>query len=305
MGDWIDPYFGAAVLLVAAVASGHAVIHKREPRSAALWVLVIWILPAAGPVLYALLGVNRVERRAARMRRRKVRHRSVSELPAGEPGTHFAPLARLMNQVAERPLLAGNTVDALVNGEQAYPAMLAAIGAARESVAMASYIFDAHGVGKEFVDALAAAVQRGVAVRVLIDDVDARFSFSNAVKPLRRAGVSVGVFNPPLVPARLHALNLRNHRKILVVDGGEGYSGGMNVDCRYLRPEAPARAFRDLHFRLRGPVVAQLMEVFAEDWQFTCGEALRGRAWFPALQPAGGVAARVIAAGPDESVEGR
>jgi cardiolipin synthase len=303
MDDWIDPYFGAAVLLVAAVASGHAVIHKREPRSATLWVLVIWILPAAGPILSALLGVNRVERRAARMRRRKVRHRSVSELPTGEPGTHFAPLARLMNQIAERPLLSGNTVDALVNGEQAYPAMLAAIGAARESVAMASYIFDAHGVGKEFVDALAAAVQRGVAVRVLIDDVDARFSFSNAVKPLRRAGVSVAVFNPPLVPARLHALNLRNHRKILVVDGREGYSGGMNVDCRYLRPEAPAQAFRDLHFRLRGPVVTQLMEVFAEDWQFTCGEALRGRAWFPALQPAGGVAARVIEAGPDESVE--
>ncbi len=302
MDDWIDPYFGAAVLLVAAVASGHAVIHKREPRSATLWVLVIWILPAAGPILYALLGVNRVERRAARMRRRKVRHRSVSELPAGEPGTHLAPLARLVSQIAERPLLPGNTVDALVNGEQAYPAMLAAIGAARESVAMASYIFDAHGVGKEFVDALAAAVQRGVAVRVLIDDVDARFSFSTAVKPLRRAGVSVAVFNPPLVPARLHALNLRNHRKILVVDGREGYSGGMNVDCRYL-PEPPAPAFRDLHFRLRGPVVAQLMEVFAEDWQFTCGEALRGRAWFPALQPAGGVAARVIEAGPDESSE--
>ena len=83
----------------------------------------------------------------------------------------------------------------------------------------------------------------------------------------------------------------------------EGYSGGMNVDCRYVRPEAPARAFRDLHFRLRGPVVTQLMEVFAEDWQFACGEALRGRAWFPAPQPAGDVAARVIEAGPDESSE--
>ncbi len=301
MVDALDIVLGAVVLASALLASGHAVIRKREPRSAALWVLVIWILPAAGPVLYVLFGVNRVERRAARMRRRKVRHRSASPLPAGEPGTRFAPLARLVEQVVERPLLPGNALDVLVDGAQAYPAMLAAINQARESVAMASYIFDAHGVGREFIDALSAAARRGVVVCVLIDDVDVRFSFSSAVKPLRRAGVGVAVFNPPLFPARLHAFNLRNHRKILVVDGREGYSGGMNVDCRYLQPEAPERAFRDLHFRLRGPVVAQLMEVFAEDWQFTCGEALRGRKWFPPLGPEGGIAARAIEAGPDES----
>ena len=139
--------------------------------------------------------------------------------------------------------------------------------------------------------------------RVLIDDVDARFSRSSAVKPLRAAGVNVAVFNPPLIPARLHALNLRNHRKILVVDGGEGYTGGLNVDCRYWRPEAPEQAFRDLHFRLRGPVVAHLMEVFADDWQFTTEEPLRGLKWFPRLAEQGAVLARGIEAGPDESFE--
>jgi len=301
--DPFDMAIGATIIVVAAIASGHAVIYKREPRSATLWVFVIWILPAAGPILYLLLGVNRVERRARRMARRKVRHRSVSQLPAGEPGTHFAPLARLVQEVVDRPLLPGNAVEALIGGEQAFPAMLEAIGRARESVALASYIFDAHGIGREFIDALGAAAQRGVKVRVLIDDVDDRFSFSSAVKPLRRAGVGVAVFNPPLVPARLHALNLRNHRKILVVDGREGYTGGMNIDCRYLQPQAPAQAFRDVHFRLRGPVVAQLMEVFAVDWHFTCEEELRGRAWFPSLEPQGAVAARAIEAGPDENLE--
>ena len=299
----VDVAFGASVMVAALLASGHALIFKREARSAALWVIVIWVLPALGPVLYLVLGINRVERRAARLRRRVERYRSLSQHPAGEPGTHLAPLARLVGEVVQRPLLPGNSVEPLVDGAQAYPAMLEAIAGARTSVAMASYIFDGNGIGEQFVAALAAAVRRGVEVRVLIDDVDARFSRSSAVKPLRRAGVTVAVFNPPLVPARLHALNLRNHRKILVVDGALGFTGGMNVDCRYWRPEAPAEVFRDLHFALRGPVVAQLTEVFADDWQFATGQALRGEPWFPSLAAAGGALARGIEAGPDESSE--
>jgi cardiolipin synthase len=168
---------------------------------------------------------------------------------------------------------------------------------------LASYIFDSDGIGAEFVDALIRAHKRGVAVRVLVDDVDVRFTRSSAYKPLRRAGVPLGVFNPPLVPARLNAVHLRNHRKILVVDGRVGFTGGMNIDRRYWSPDAPAEASRDLHFRLRGPVVAQLAEVFAEDWQFATDEALRGAPWFVPLEPAGSVFARCIDDGPDEGTE--
>ena len=303
MKDAVDVAFVVAVALAALSASGHAVIYKRDSRSAAIWVLVIWILPALGPVAYALLGVNRVERRAARMRRGMVRHRTDPQFPPSEPGTHFTPLARLVGQVVERPLLPGNAIEPLVDGGNAFSAMLVAINGSQTSVAMSSYIFDGDGIGAEFVNALADAARRGVEVRVLIDDVDARWSTSSAVKPLRKRGVNVAVFNPPLVPARLHALNLRNHRKILVVDGALGFTGGLNVDCRYWRPEAPEQAFRDLHFRLRGPVVAQLMEVFADDWQFTTDEALRGPKWFPPLAEAGGCLARAIEAGPDEAFE--
>lgn len=301
----VDVAFGASVMAVALLASGHAVIYKREARAAALWVVLIWVLPALGPVLYYLLGINRVQRRAARMRGRIERYRSLAQDAASEPGTHLAPLARLMGEVAQRPLLGGNAIEELVDGAKAYPAMLAAIESARSSIAMASYIFDGKGIGARFVQALAAAAKRGVQVRVLIDDVDARFSWSSAVKPLRRSGVPVAVFNPPLLPARLHAINLRNHRKILVVDGMVGFTGGMNVDCRYwadgeARDQAEGKVFRDLHFRVRGPVVSQLAEVFADDWQFTTGEPLRGEPWFPRLQPAGNALARSIEDGPDQ-----
>ena len=304
MTDPVNLAYGAAVVAAALFASGHALIYKREPRSAALWVVFIWLLPAAGPVLYVLLGVNRVGRRAARLRRAMVRHRAAPELGSCSPDGHLVPLARLVGQVVDRPLLPGNAVEALVDGSRAYPAMLEAIDAAGVSVGLASYIFDADGIGAEFVAALARAARRGVAVRVLIDDVDVRFSFSSALKPLRRADVPVGIFNPPLVPARLHALNLRNHRKILLVDGELGFTGGLNIDQHYWRPERPAEAFRDLHFRLRGPVVTQLAEVFANDWQFATGEALRGRAWFSSgSRNLGPTAARAIEAGPDESFE--
>jgi cardiolipin synthase len=304
MRDPLEIAFGAAVLTAALFASGHAVIYKREARSAALWVIVIWVMPALGPILYLLMGVNRVQRRAARLRADMVRHRSDPDATVGEPsGTHLAPLARMMNNVIERPLAPGNSVEPLVDGVQAYPAMLEAIESAQSAIMLSSYIFHGDGIGAQFVDALARAVGRGVVVRVLVDDVDVRFTWSSAYKPLRRAGVPLGVFNPPLVPARLNAVHLRNHRKILVVDGAIGFTGGMNIDRRYWSPEAPDNASRDLHFRLLGPVVAQLAEVFADDWQFATGEALRGAPWFVPLVPAGRVLARCIDDGPDEGTE--
>lgn len=294
--------FSAAAIAAALVASAHAIIYKRESRSASIWVFLLLVLPAVGVVLYVLLGVNRVQRRAARMRRSTPRHRNRSQLLTGEPGTHFAPLARLVGEVADRPLLPGNTVEPLISGAEAYPAMLEAIGGARSSVMLASYIFDGDGVGAQFVEALAAAKQRGVEVRVLIDDVSCRFSIHPASKPLARAGIPLAIFNPPFLPARLHAANLRNHRKIMVVDGALGFTGGMNIARRYWR-DGPEHAFRDLHFRLRGPVVAHLAEVFCDDWAFTSGERLGGEKWFPALAPAGTVLARGIESGPDEAFE--
>jgi cardiolipin synthase A/B len=304
MREPVDIAFGIAVLAAALVASGHAVIYKRESRSAALWVVLIWVMPALGPILYLLMGVNRVQRRAARLRGDMVRHRADPEAVPGEPaGTHLAPLARMLNNVLDRPLMPGNSVEPLVDGVQAYPAMLEAIGSAQSSIMLASYIFHGDGIGAQFVDALARAMQRGVAVRVLVDDVDVRFTWSSAYKPLRKAGIPLGVFNPPLVPARLNAVHLRNHRKILVVDGRLGFTGGMNIDRRYWSPGATGEASRDLHFRLRGPIVAQLAEVFADDWQFSTDEALRGAPWFVPLEPAGGVLARCIDDGPDESSE--
>jgi len=307
--SWI---LSALAFAAALAASAHALIYKREPRSAALWTVVIWLVPTVGPILYLLFGINRIRRRASALREDMVRCQTPSQLQmdaaktgvgTGSADEPLAKLASLVERVTQRPLLHGNHIEPLINGGEIFPAMIEAIEKARSSVALASFIFDGTGIGARFVEALDRARRRGVAVRVLIDDVYVRVSRSSAFKPLRRAGVPVAVFNPPLVPARLQAAQLRNHRKLLIVDGRTGFTGGANIFKPYWRPEAPDLAQRDLHFRIRGPVVRHLAEVFADDWQFTTGEALRDEKWLPELDPMGDMAARGFEAGPDESLD--
>jgi cardiolipin synthase A/B len=138
---------------------------------------------------------------------------------------------------------------------------------------------------------------------VLIDDTGARYSFPSIVHPLRNGGVPVARFLPSALPWRFMSINLRNHRKILVADGQVGFTGGMNIRQACVLKEHPRRPTQDLHFRIEGPVVADLQEAFADDWYFSTREALHGEKWFPKIAPAGTVTARGIADGPDEDFE--
>ncbi|MCX7901282.1 MAG: phospholipase D-like domain-containing protein, partial [Burkholderiaceae bacterium] len=291
--------------VAALLAAGHAVIYKRDPRSATLWVLLIALLPALGPLLYVLFGINRTQRRAQRLRSESAALPPLQTDAAVQLPESWRGFAHLVGRLTCLPLTAGNRITALVGGADAYPAMLQAIDSARHSVALATYIFDGQGIGECFVAALARAQARGVQVRVLIDDVHVRLSRGSAYRALVHAGVPVASFNATVIPARLHAMNLRNHRKILVVDGALGFTGGMNVQRPYFRPDAPAQALRDLHFRVEGPVVAQLRQTFARDWADTTNEALEAAFWGaePAPLAAGAALARCIEAGPDETVD--
>jgi cardiolipin synthase A/B len=310
----IWPYLlGFAIAAGAVGASLHAITTKRTTGSALAWVGLVWLSPLAGAILYLLLGVNRVHRQASAARAGARRYRESWRLaPAaadalverrGAAYGHLGDLARLGNAVAERPLLSGNRVEMLCGGEEAYPAMLAAIDAASESVSLATYIFDYDRAGRSFVDALRRARERGVAVRVLIDDVGARYSRPTSVAALKKADVPVARFMPATLHWKMPYFNLRNHRKLLVTDGRVGFTGGMNIreghDLR-LNPKHPTP---DTHFRIEGPVVAEMQEVFAEDWSFATGEALSGPAWFPELEASGEMLVRGVSDGPDIDFE--
>lgn len=305
---------GICAVLVAGSASAHVILHKRDVRAAIGWVGLIWLVPFAGAGLYGLLGINRIQRRAAELRLHRGAGGASLAPPGGGGGAappvpplaaddrHLAAIARLVDGTAAPPLTFGNALEPLA-GTDAYDAMIAAIAGAERTVAMATYIFDNDRAGRLFADALEAAVRRGVLVRVLIDGVGARYSFPPMTGNLRARDIPVAEFLPTFVPVHMAYANLRNHRKILVVDGRVGFTGGMNVRRAHLLAADRRNGTADTHFRIAGPVVTHLRQTFAEDWAFCTGERLSGPDWVPPLAAVGETVARGIAAGPDEDFE--
>ncbi len=307
------PYLiGLADLVLAVIASSHAILNKREVRAAIGWVGLIWLVPFGGALLYLILGVNRIRRRGTRIQD-EITLLSDSRAAALPPPVdhHDLPaltrsiggVARAVGEVTQLPLLPGNRIEPLVCGDEAYPAMIAAIESASSTIMLQSYIFDVDRAGTEFIEALERAHRRGVAVRVLIDGVGAAYSKPKATHLLRRRGVPVEEFMGQLVPWRMPYLNLRNHRKILVVDGRIGFTGGMNIREGSVLALEPGYPVRDLHFRIEGPVVRHLAETFARDWVFASGEELFSPGWFPRLEMQGEAVARGVSDGPDDEFE--
>lgn len=308
---WLAEVFGlvrAAFLaplgfVLALGASVHIVLHKRDVGAAIGWIGLVWLAPFAGAALYVVFGVNRVRRRARLLREGPAMPRGgvlASAVPQDDP---LAPLERAVRYLTGRPALAGNTLTVLRNGDAAYPAMREAIAEARVSVALSTYILRDDAAGGPIIAALIAAHSRGVAVRVLLDGIGSGYFFAPAYRRLREAGVPVARFLHSPLPWRMPFLNLRSHKKVLLIDGARGFTGGMNIGAENLVATHPRAPVRDTHFAVAGPVIGQLAGAFAEDWAFVTGEELAGPRWFPTLAPAGAAVARVITSGPDEDVE--
>ena len=290
-------------LVLASLVTVHVLLTKRDVAATIGWIGLAWFAPLMGSATYAVFGVNRVRRRARALRPREGSEAGRPLVTEENTEGRLDALARGVGGITGRPLLPGNAVEVFQDGDQAFPAMLAAIAEARDSVGLSSYIFQDDEWGGRFIEALAAAKARGVAVRVLIDGVGGGWLLSGAFRRLRRDGVPVQRFLHSLLPWRMPFINLRCHKKVLVVDGTLGFTGGMNIADDNVAATRPADPVQDTHFRLRGPVIAQLTEAFAQDWTYATGEVLGGPAWFPPLDAAGPARGRVIDSGPDEDME--
>ena len=300
------------IILVALATAGHALLYKRDPRAALSWIAVCLLYPLLGPVLYYLLGVNRVRTRAKKLGQRwqlliyigyeRREDEDAEVLSSLDLPEEVKAIARISDAVTRRPLVGGNRIELLHNGEQVYPAMLETIERAKQSLFLSTYIFETNDTGLRFINALACAAKRGVDARVIIDGVGELYSIPRAGTMLERRGVHTARFLPPkLLPPTLH-INLRNHRKILVADGLVGFMGGMNIGDRHLAEsvENPSRVV-DAHFRLAGPVVTQIEHVFLEDWGFSTGEQVTPTQ--ASARENGSMICRTIVDGPNEDLD--
>lgn len=316
MMDLIQIYWAETLAVLSVVfgtvAATHAAMTKREVRSALGWVGIIILSPLVGAMIYAVAGINRI-RRATLISRRALEldeiWRSLSlysidrETVAAHFGDRFGPMKLLGDRVTRHPLSSGNHIAMLSTGEETFDAMCQAIDAAQHSIILETYIFDRDVVGRRVADCLIAAHQRGVAVRVIVDAVGARYSVPSIIGYLEEGGVPVAVFNGQVIMGlRLPYANLRTHRKILVTDGTTAFVGGMNIRAGFTGPDGA----RDTHFRVTGPVVADILAVAAEDWHFETGEVLLGPEWGVRLDdavPGAGTAVRAVVSGPDTHIE--
>jgi cardiolipin synthase A/B len=296
---WIFSFFSA----------GHALLTKRDPRAGLGWIVTCLAIPGVGALFYWLLGVNLIRTRAQVLQKQgqgmhwlhvnqSPRKQDLDNFPTSETSQ---ALIRLSNAVTRRPLTFGNKITVLHNGEQTYPAMLHAIRSAKDSIYLSSYILKPDRIGQQFVTELSAAADRGVDVRVLIDGFGELYSLSKVRRKFRRTKVSSATFLP-LNDLRSFYFNLRNHRKLLIVDNDLGFTGGMNIrDRHFSETDKPNRVI-DIHFQMEGPVCEHLRDAFMEDWHFATRTKREPRDW-PAQDIKGQACCRGISAGPNEQHE--
>ena len=292
-GQLLATAFAAIGFAAATVASLHALHFKRRPQSAFAWIAVCLTLPLLGALLYYLFGINRVKTRARKLLTGHPELDCPTEY-VGTPPPQLQPLARLGSAVSGWPLTAGNRVEPLYEAPAIFDAMIEAIERAQEYVYFSTYIFDGGPLGQRFAAALSAAAERGADVRVLLDGVGEWYSPKRASKLLSGTRVRFARFLPPRLFPPAFSVNLRNHRKILIVDGQEAFTGGINIRDRYL--EANDVRILDAHFRLSGPVLAQIETVFLRDWHFVTGDP--GIVARRVPKPTGGAMCRVVTDGP-------
>ncbi|MFC0254121.1 cardiolipin synthase [Massilia consociata] len=195
------------------------------------------------------------------------------------------------------PILEGNKVEVLLNGDQIFPAMLEAIRSASKTITFETYIYWSESIGREFADALIERARAGVKVHVMLDFMGSMKMDLTQIDEMKQAGVLVERYHKP-VWWKLARLNNRTHRKLLVVDGKVGFTGGVGIADQWRGNAQDEHHWRDTHFRIEGPVVGQVQAVFNDNWTKATGTVLDGPDYFPALQPVGDMPAQMFSSSP-------
>ena len=287
--------------------------ERRHPAATLAWMFAIIFLPFFGMGLYYAIGARRFRREAIRAAeatdraKEAARHlASADRLPLEEPASQRTrALLRLGSRVADRPASSGNAVQLLVDGAATYEAMTSALNAASDHIHVLFYIIQPDETGTALRDLLVARAEEGIEVRILVDDVGSSKLPSDFFDPIRRAGGSAAVFKRVrwlYVRARWRdRFDFRNHRKIVVVDGRIGFTGGINIGREYLGLDPERGDWRDTHVQVEGPAVNALQRVFSSDWFQATRQTLSDDRYYPEFEKPlpGDCLTQVVGSGPD------
>ncbi len=314
MGPGVAGWVGAFFALVALTLIPLVVLRRKEPSSTIAWILTLLFLPAVGAILFLLFGRDRVRWPARRKRQADTLVRGRLAARAAETGTSFMPAQPGLNELEKQifhmgalltgePASTGNRVEVYSHGSDVYDALGAAIDEAKHHVHAEYYLIRNDKTGAWFRDKLARAAARGVTVRLLCDAYGCLGVGATWRRPLRKAGARVGIFLP-MRSLLLQPVNLRNHRKIVIIDGSVAFSGGVNIGDEYHGKMTKLGQWRDTHFRLEGPAARPLQRVFLQDWFFATGEGVDPNPYFPSPPlVAGDATVAIVPSGPDTRTE--
>ncbi|MDR0915356.1 MAG: phospholipase D-like domain-containing protein [Endomicrobium sp.] len=265
-------------IILAIIITVHVLLYKEDVKSSISWISLVFLSPFVGAILYIFFGINRVKRKALRLKQYIVDNDNLLQTNSNNKHHIYSNLLIKYKQfihfgykVYPQRYTFGNKITPLQNGTEAYPEMLKHILNSQNEVLILSYIFDYDLETKKFLDAFKILINRGIKIKILVDGIGTlKFFRSSIEKQLSKInGLEYGVFLPPHIPILLPFVNLRNHRKIMIIDGKIAFLGGMNLSKKNILINDINHGIIDITFKIEGPVIDQIFRVFKHDWEFT------------------------------------
>jgi len=302
---WSFLVIGLGYLLTLILIRWVLLTKKRNPVSSVAWIMTIVTISIFGGILFLVFGINRVERRLSG--KEEATRKLVSSFQSSTqfqiiPSEVKNPLQqrmmRLSSRIADTFPTCGNKIDLLKDTNRTLGLIEQAIHAAESTIHLEYYIWQPDSTGSRLRDLLIAKAKEGVKIRFLYDQIGSLHLSKRFLKPMREAGIQVASFLPGKSFRERWSINLRNHRKIVIVDGRVGFTGGMNIGDEYLGKNLSFGYWRDTHLKIEGPTVLQLQQVFAEDWYYATGENIVNDETFPEIVEEGTIEAQIIPGAP-------
>lgn len=285
-------------------------IERKEPNTTWAWLLILFVLPGVGFIIYLIFGQNLSrqkifrEKKVIDEKKSRVLMEKFKEEKEKGASSEFMELVRMNYTHSGALYTEGNSLTTFIDGEKKFEALINDIRDAKEFIHIEYYIFRMDNLGRMLIDELSKKVEDGVEVRFVVDAMGSKTIRNKDIKYIRSLGIKFHIFFPGILPFVNIRLNFRNHRKIVVIDGAVGYVGGFNVGDEYVNKGDQFDYWRDTHIRIEGKAVNELNKRFILDWDYASeGELKSYDKYFKLQEDSGNIGIQIVSSGPDHKEE--